>query len=51
MKKRVLDYRAPLLLNFIDNNKKNFALDNLEMYCYNCYFLYVGDVFSSKTDR
>jgi len=46
--RRVIDYRVPLLLNFKDNNKKNYQLDNLELLCYNCYFLYVGDIFSQE---
>lgn len=44
--RRVLDYRIPLLLNFKDNNKKNYRLENLELLCYNCYFLFIGDVFT-----
>jgi hypothetical protein len=46
--KRVVDYKQPLVLNFKDANKNNWKLDNLEMLCYNCYFLYVGNMFSEK---
>ena len=46
--RRVLDYKMPLLLNFKDSNKKNWKLDNLEMLCYNHYFLSVGDIFTDK---
>ena len=46
--KRVVDFKQPLLLNFIDGNKHNWQVDNLRMLCYNCYFLFVGDVFSKK---
>jgi len=45
---RLTDYKMPLLLSFKDKNKKNWQLDNLEMLCYNCYFLYAGDVFNQK---
>jgi len=45
---RVSDYRVPLLLNFKDYNKRNWKRDNIEFLCYNCYFLTIGDVFSSK---
>ena len=31
-----------------DNNKKNYQLDNIEMLCYNHYFLTVGDIFTNK---
>ena len=45
---RVIDYKIPLLLNYKDKNDKNWQLDNLELLCYNCYFINVGDVFTSK---
>ena len=35
-------------MNFKDSNKKNYKLDNVELLCYNCYFLTVGDIFSDK---
>jgi hypothetical protein len=40
--------RVPLLLNYKDGNKKNWKQDNLELLCYNCYFLYIGDVYNNK---
>lgn len=46
--RRVLDYKVPLILNFKDGNKKNWTLDNLELLCYNHYFLYVGNIFTTK---
>lgn len=46
--RRVIDYKIPLLLNFKDNNKKNYSPDNIQLLCYNCFFLYVGDVFTNK---
>lgn len=44
--RRVLDYKIPLLLNFKNGNKRDYKLENLELLCYNCYFLYIGDVFT-----
>lgn len=41
--RRVTDYKTPTLLNFKDGNKSNYLIDNLEILCYNCYFLYVAD--------
>jgi hypothetical protein len=41
--RRITDYKIPLLMNFKDGNKCNYKLDNLELHCYNCYFLYVAD--------
>ena len=46
--RRVLDYKMPLLLHFKDGNKKNYKLDNIELLCYNHYFLNVGDIFTDK---
>ncbi len=46
--RRVTDYKVPLLLNFKDNNKRNYRLENLELLCYNCYFLLIGDVFTPE---
>lgn len=45
---RVTDTQVPLLLYFSDGNKKNYKLDNINLLCYNCYYLTVGDIFSDK---
>jgi hypothetical protein len=49
--RRVTDYKVPLLLNFKDSNKSNYLLDNVELLCYNCYFLYVGEVLTADQIR
>lgn len=46
--RRVSDYKIPLLLNFKDKNQNRFELDNLELLCYNCYFLRVGNIFNNE---
>jgi hypothetical protein len=46
--RRVSDYKIPLILHFKDKNKQHYRLENMEMLCYNCYFLMVGDVFNNK---
>lgn len=46
--RRVVDLKVPLLLNFKNNIKSDWRIANLEMLCYNCYFLYVGDIFNKK---
>lgn len=46
--RRVLDYKMPLIMHFKDNNKKNYRPENLQLLCYNCYYLNIGDVFTSK---
>lgn len=46
--RRVLDYKIPLLLHFKDKNSNNYSLDNVQLLCYNDYFLQVGNIFNSK---
>jgi len=46
--KRTLDLKAPLILRFKDGIKKNYSLQNIELLCYNCYFLYIGNIFTNK---
>ena len=46
--KRITDGNVPLLLNYIDGNDKNKKLENLELLCYNCYYLYVNNPFGCK---
>jgi hypothetical protein len=46
--RRVSDYKSPLILHFKDGNKQHYRLENMEMLCYNCYYLTVGDVFDNK---
>tara|TARA_R110001592_G_scaffold64518_1_gene198244 strand:- start:25 stop:642 length:618 start_codon:yes stop_codon:yes gene_type:complete len=46
--RRVLDYKMPLLLHFQDGNSNNYSLDNVQLLCYNHYFLTVGDIFNDK---
>ena len=45
---RVVDRKMPILMNFRDKNKRNYTLENIEMLCYNCYYLFVADVFDEK---
>ena len=46
--RRVSDYKIPLIMDFIDRNKKNYQNGNARLLCYNCYYLNVGDPFTSK---
>lgn len=45
---RVTDHKVPLILHFKDKNKLNYNLSNIEFLCYNCYFLFIGEVFSER---
>jgi len=44
--RRNVDYKIPLLLSFVDRNKKNYRLENLQVLCYNHYFIHYGDILS-----
>jgi hypothetical protein len=46
--RRVIDSKMPIMLNFKNKNKKDYRLENLEFLCYNCYYLYIADVFTNK---
>lgn len=45
---RLSDNAVPLLLNYIDGNPKNKKLENLELLCYNHYFLNVNNPFGRR---
>jgi len=45
---RKIDEKAPLIMNFVDGNKRNWRLENLELLCYNCYFINIGNIFQEK---
>ena len=46
--RRITDYTVPLLLDWIDGDRTNHVLDNLQLLCYNCYFCMVGNPFQAK---
>lgn len=46
--RRVHDYKMPLILDFLDKNKKNYKQPNLRLLCYNCYFMQIGNLFDEK---
>lgn len=46
--RRVTDQKIPIILNFIDGNKKNWNLSNLEFLCYNCSYLYAASPIEEK---
>ena len=45
---RVLDNKIPLILHFNDGNSSHWGNGNVHLLCYNCYFLYYGNVFTEK---
>lgn len=46
--RRISDGQTPLLLNYIDGNAKNKLRDNIELLCYNCYYLHVNNPFGCR---
>ncbi len=40
--RRITDGKVPLMLTFVDGDRSNFRLANLELRCYNCMFLTTG---------
>lgn len=46
--RRITDKSAPILLAFRDGDRHNWKLENLEMLCYCCFHLYVGNVVGKK---
>lgn len=48
--RRMLDFKMPLLMYFIDKNKRNYRPENIKLMCYNCYFLLIEDIFTPKQE-
>ena len=42
--KRPTDLKAPLILHHINGELKDHRRDNLELLCYNCYYVLVGNL-------
>lgn len=41
--RRLHDYEIPLKLHWIDGDRHNYAIENIQMLCFNCYFITVGN--------
>ena len=42
--KRPKDLKTPLIMNHLNSNHTDHRRENLEVLCYNCYFVLVGDI-------
>jgi hypothetical protein len=47
---RITDLTVPLMLHFKDGNRKNFNHENLELVCFNCYYLQIGNLNGHKVE-
>lgn len=47
--KREVDGKLPLVLSFKDGNKRNMLEENLQFYCYNCFFMFVNNPHGRQT--
>ena len=48
--KRIVDGKVPLVLDFIDGDRKNHLYENLRMLCFNCSFLINGNLSGPKKE-
>jgi hypothetical protein len=46
--KRLEDSKIPILMNFKNGNKSDWRIQNIEMVCYNCSFLYCLDFYDNS---
>lgn len=42
--RRLIDYKVPLLLIWKDNDLTNHKIENLELVCFNCFFINYNDI-------
>ncbi len=45
---RFFDNKSPIVANFLDGNRTNHRLENIELLCYNCYHNNVGNLFGKQ---
>lgn len=48
--KRPDDMKTPLMVSFKNGDKSCWLKKNLEILCYNCYYITIGDVFSTSDE-
>lgn len=47
--RRITDYTVPLVLVFIDGDKLNTTIENMQLICFNCFYLTIGNL-STKNE-
>lgn len=48
--RRITDYTVPLILVWLNGDKTDHRLENLELLCYNCFYLTHSDLFTRRAD-
>ena len=48
--RRLTDHKVPLVLDFIDGDRKNHLYENLRMLCFNCSYLINGNLTGPKKE-
>lgn len=46
--RRITDYKIPLKLAWKNKDTQDHRLENLELVCYNCYFMYYGEILARR---
>lgn len=46
--KRISDGKIPLMITFRNLDRRNWSLDNLQLLCFNCYYLQIGDLMTRQ---
>jgi len=47
--RRFIDKNTPLILFQDSDDRDDYSLDNLKVFCYNCYYLHIGNIFGHKS--
>jgi hypothetical protein len=48
---RLKDNKLPLILHFVNSNRKDWRLENIKWLCYNCAFIMASDPFTGRVLR
>jgi len=47
--RRFIDKNTPLILFQDSDDRDDYSLENLKVFCYNCYYLHIGNIFGHKS--
>jgi hypothetical protein len=49
--RRLSDGTIPLIVDFLDGDHKHYALDNVRLLCYNCFYNNIGNPFGRNENK